>query len=261
MQAILPQGLFPQNFNRDKAVSVTASIAVNLAMVVAFASIANIDGKKIEDGAPLVLMGLGGSDGEAEKQEKAAAPAGPPPAAKPVPAAPAAAQVQYQDKPLDQKLALLPPEPLAQRSEASAPEPTADASAATEEQREAAEQQRRAQEAAKARAAEQAQADAKAAAAQAGSRGSPNAGGSGGYGALVFRHLQRFKRGNSVGAGAAFVRVSIDGSGGLQDCGIIRSSGSPAFDREALQTVRRAAPFPRPPEGGARTVNFNFTGT
>jgi protein TonB len=265
MQAILPRGLFPEGLSKEKAASLTASIVVNLAMIVAFASIANIDGTKIKEGASLVVIGLSGSASEsdqAEAKQAASLPAPPPPAAVPSSATPDFAK---REEPIEQKIALLQPaEAPAERTDGAPSKAQADTLPSPDQLREAAEQQRRAQEAARARAEEQAQAEArtKAAASEKAAVGSSGArsGGAGGYGAQIIQHLRRFTRGNSVGAGATLVRIAIDGTGGLQDAAVIRSSGSPSFDREALQTVRRAAPFPKPPGNAARTINFEFTG-
>jgi protein TonB len=263
MQATLTRGLLPGGLNKEKAASLTASIVVNLAMVAAFASIANIDGEKIKEGASLVVVGLSGSESESDRAEakQAASLPAPPPAATAAPAA--TAELLRKEKPAEQKIALLQPaEAPAERTDGTPSKAPADSQPSPDQLREAAEQQRRAQEAARTHAAEQAQAEAKAAASEkaaTGSNGSRSSG-AGGYGAQVIQHLRRFTRGNSVGAGATLVRISIDGGGGLQDAAIIRPSGSTGFDREALQTVRRAAPFPKPPGGEGRTINFEFTG-
>jgi TonB family protein len=42
--------------------------------------------------------------------------------------------------------------------------------------------------------------------------------------------------------------VSVDGKGELAELFILRSSGLPAYDDEALRTVRSSAPFSSPPE-------------
>lgn len=260
MQAILVRGLIPNGLSKEKAASLTASILVNLAMIVAFASIADIDGEKVKQGAALVVVGLSGSASEskrAEAKQVASLPAPPPPAAAPPSATPDFAK---REEPTEQKIALLQPAVApAERADGAPSKSQADSQPSPGQLREAAEQQRRAQEAARARAAELAQTEAQAAASEKASTGSSASRG-GGYGAQVIQHLRRFNRGNTVGAGFTGVRISIDGGGGLQDAAIIRSSGSASFDREALQTVRRAAPFPRPPGGESFTFNFNFTG-
>lgn len=258
MQAILPRSLFPPRLNKEKAASLTASIVVNLAMVVAFASVANIDRDKLEEGASLVVVGLSGSGEQAEAKQAASLPA-PPPAAAATPSA--TAELARKEEPAEQKIALLQPaETPAERTDGAPSKALADSQPSPDQLREAAEQQRRAQEAGRTRAAEQAQAEAKTAASEKAATGSSGTRSGGGYGAQVIQHLLRFTRGNSVGAGATLVRISIDGGGGLQEAAVIRTSGSAGFDREALQTVRRAAPFPKPPGGEGRTINFEFTG-
>lgn len=62
--------------------------------------------------------------------------------------------------------------------------------------------------------------------------------------------------------GRAVVRFSIRRDGALGEARLAASSGSPALDQAALETVRRAAPFPAPPAGtGAAltlTAPMNF---
>lgn len=64
--------------------------------------------------------------------------------------------------------------------------------------------------------------------------------------------------------GRAIVRLSIQRNGALAQASVTRSSGSALLDQAALETVRRAAPFPPlPPEiaGAALVLNapMNFT--
>lgn len=71
--------------------------------------------------------------------------------------------------------------------------------------------------------------------------------GSNAYNALVFGHLQRFKRYPKSGHGAsgtAVVRFALDRLGHVIDSVIAKSSGNQALDQEALDTLRRASPFP-----------------
>ncbi|WP_243923772.1 TonB family protein [Novosphingobium beihaiensis] len=86
-------------------------------------------------------------------------------------------------------------------------------------------------------------------------------GGAAGYAAKVRRHLMRYRRQNTVGAGSAFIRFTVLGDGKCRDIGVARTSGSSRFDRAAMQMVRRAVPFPRPPHGASRSFNFEITGT
>lgn len=80
------------------------------------------------------------------------------------------------------------------------------------------------------------------------------------YGAQIKRHLLRFRRQNTVGPGSAFIRFVILPDGKVDGIGVAQSSGSSRFDREAMQIVRRAVPFPNPPKGNSRSFNFEFTG-
>lgn len=84
--------------------------------------------------------------------------------------------------------------------------------------------------------------------------------GSGGYKAEVWRHLLQYRRPNAVGPGAALVSFSIGDNGSVADVGIARSSGSKRFDAEAMQMVRRAQPFPKPPSGVAMAFIFEIKG-
>ena len=66
--------------------------------------------------------------------------------------------------------------------------------------------------------------------------------GSDAYNALVFGHLQRFKRYPSSARGAqgvAVVRFVLNRAGA-----VTKSSGNDVLDREALEILRRASPFP-----------------
>lgn len=263
MQAILNRDLLPTGMTKEKAVSLGASIAVNLAMIVAFASIANIDAEKIEEGASLVVIGLSGSESDSDKAESKPAPSlpAPPPAAKPAHQA-AMPEVPKQE-PAQQKIALLDPaDQVADKASAPA-QPPAESKPSPDQLREAAEQQHRAQEAAARARAEQAQAEAQAQAKAAASSQAASAGSNGGpagYGSVFIRHIRRFQPPNRFGAGVTRVRASLDGNGNVLASTVIKSSGSAPFDREALQTVRRASPFPKPPGGEARSIDFDFTG-
>jgi protein TonB len=86
----------------------------------------------------------------------------------------------------------------------------------------------------------------------------------------VSKHLNRHKRYPQAARrqqlrGSATVRFVIDRSGQVMISEIIKSSGAPVLDEEALATVRRASPLPVPPsevedrylESFVR-VEFNF---
>jgi periplasmic protein TonB len=84
------------------------------------------------------------------------------------------------------------------------------------------------------------------------------------WAAMISAHLNRFKRypsGAEGITGRPSVRFALDGSGRVTSVSLIRSSGSSVLDDEAVATVRRASPFPSPPDGrGASfSVPVNFT--
>jgi protein TonB len=67
------------------------------------------------------------------------------------------------------------------------------------------------------------------------------------YNALVFCHLQRFKRYPAAAHGAAgttVLRFELNRTGEVIASGISKSSGNPVLDREALELLHRASPFP-----------------
>jgi periplasmic protein TonB len=83
-----------------------------------------------------------------------------------------------------------------------------------------------------------------------------------GYQALVFSQLAKAKGiGEYHGAaGTTGVHFTIDADGKLVSADVAVPSGDPALDTEALDIVRRAAPFPAPPKDAERTffANVNF---
>lgn len=80
----------------------------------------------------------------------------------------------------------------------------------------------------------------------------------------VSAHLARNKRypadalARGIG-GTASVAFTLDGNGHVTSVRLVRSSGSASLDRESRDLVRRASPFPPPPQGKASiTVPVNF---
>jgi len=59
-------------------------------------------------------------------------------------------------------------------------------------------------------------------------------------------------------SGVTQVAFAIDRDGRLIESWIVRGSGHPALDQEAIDTLRRAQPFPTPPDGLAGET-FEFT--
>lgn len=67
------------------------------------------------------------------------------------------------------------------------------------------------------------------------------------YNALVFGHLQRFKRYPSAAHGAVgtvVVQFALDRDGKVISGVVTKSSGNNVLDREAIEILRRASPFP-----------------
>jgi protein TonB len=67
------------------------------------------------------------------------------------------------------------------------------------------------------------------------------------YGELVFGHLQKFKRYPTAAHGAfgtVEVRFALNRSGEVISSEVTKSSGNGVLDREALDILRRASPFP-----------------
>lgn len=80
------------------------------------------------------------------------------------------------------------------------------------------------------------------------------------YPGQVMSKISRVGRPRVNARGTAVVSFTIAGSGGLSRVGLARSSGSSALDRAAVQIIRRAAPFPRPPAGAQRRFSINIQG-
>ena len=69
------------------------------------------------------------------------------------------------------------------------------------------------------------------------------------YRANVRAHLASNRPAGAYGSGRAVVAFGLSPAGGLRSVRIARSSGSPSLDKSVLQSVYRAAPFPKPPAG------------
>ena len=82
-----------------------------------------------------------------------------------------------------------------------------------------------------------------------------------GYQELVFSQLAKAKgiRRHMGMPGTAGVVFSVDASGKLVKASIAQPSGSDALDKEALEIVNAAGPFPKPPPGSERTFAANFS--
>ncbi|WP_157016190.1 energy transducer TonB family protein [Mesorhizobium xinjiangense] len=58
--------------------------------------------------------------------------------------------------------------------------------------------------------------------------------------------------------GEVHVQFTVSANGGVRGIRVVRSSGSPVLDKAAIDTVRRAAPFPSIPRGAGR-ASWPFT--
>jgi periplasmic protein TonB len=248
----IPEGM---GLSREKLVSFSASVLINLAIVGAFAGLARGTVRDSGEGEALTVVSLGGTvsaDGEVSEAE---AETSPPPAAtvepegaaesKPAPAV-LITRPQRVSEEVGERHPAVPqvaPEVVAANVPAvetpivAASAPPAKPSAALAD-----------------RPGERGEAESQVAM-------KDGDGGSGGYATEVRRHLMRYRRQNTSGAGSAFIRFTVEPDGRCHGIGIARSSGSTRFDHAAMQMVRRAVPFPRPPGGSSRSFNFEITGT
>lgn len=78
------------------------------------------------------------------------------------------------------------------------------------------------------------------------------------YPGEVLRKITRQRRASAPRSGKVVVSFSIAGSGALASAAVLRSSGSPALDRVALDHIRRSAPFAPPPRGAQTSFTFEF---
>ena len=80
------------------------------------------------------------------------------------------------------------------------------------------------------------------------------------YRGKVFRKIARARRGSVNIAGKTLVSLTIAPSGQLAGVSVARSSGSGKLDQIAVAQVRRAAPFPTPPNGKSLTFTLQIKG-
>jgi protein TonB len=76
------------------------------------------------------------------------------------------------------------------------------------------------------------------------------------YNALVFGHLQRFKRYPSAArgkSGTVVVRFVLNRAGDVIESAVTKSSGNDVLDREAVAILQRASPFPAFPAAKSGT--------
>ncbi|MDQ0393580.1 energy transducer TonB [Labrys monachus] len=77
----------------------------------------------------------------------------------------------------------------------------------------------------------------------------------------VLGHIRGYKRlpPDAKGSGSASVAFTVNRSGQVLSVRLVRSSGDPALDREAVALLRRASPVPPPPAGlGGATLSLTL---
>ncbi|WP_102108366.1 TonB family protein [Oceaniglobus roseus] len=80
------------------------------------------------------------------------------------------------------------------------------------------------------------------------------------YPGLVMRRLSRAGKPAVRARGAAVVAFTIGNGGNLASVSLTASSGSSDLDRAAVRLVRRAGPFPKPPQGARRSFSIRIEG-
>lgn len=73
---------------------------------------------------------------------------------------------------------------------------------------------------------------------------------------LVNRHLARIRKPRMNRSGNTDISFVLDASGRISSISVVRSSGHQQVDRAALNMIRRAAPFPKPPPGAQRRFSI-----
>lgn len=79
------------------------------------------------------------------------------------------------------------------------------------------------------------------------------------YPGTVMRRIQRNKPRTNI-RGTAVVSFAIAPSGRLASLSLAKSSGSAKLDQIALNAVKRASPFPRPPSGATTRLSLSVQG-
>lgn len=80
------------------------------------------------------------------------------------------------------------------------------------------------------------------------------------YAKAVMKKVRATRKAAGAGRGTAVVGFSIAADGGLAGVTLLQSSGDAGLDKVALDHIRRAAPFPPPPDGAGRDYSFEFEG-
>lgn len=80
------------------------------------------------------------------------------------------------------------------------------------------------------------------------------------YGAQVMKTVRKTRKEAAPAKGIVVVGFTVAADGGLAGVQVVQSSGHAGLDQVAMDHIRRAAPFPVPPEGANRSFAFEFVG-
>lgn len=75
-----------------------------------------------------------------------------------------------------------------------------------------------------------------------------------GYPKLVYQHIASRRQPKVRGKGTVTIAFTLNQDGSIAYAKVAKSSGRKRIDKAALNHVKRAAPFPRPP--AEATLNF-----
>lgn len=78
------------------------------------------------------------------------------------------------------------------------------------------------------------------------------------YAGIVLEILKRQRKFKSQSSGSVRVKLSIDGKGNLSEVKVLRSSGFPRDDKNARRFIKKAAPFPKPPNSNGITFEVEL---
>ncbi|NSX56204.1 energy transducer TonB family protein [Parasulfitobacter algicola] len=80
------------------------------------------------------------------------------------------------------------------------------------------------------------------------------------YPGRVMSQISRVPKPRVRSSGSAVISFSISSNGGLARVSLTRSSGFGELDRAAIDVIRKAAPFPIPPNGAQKSFSITITG-
>ena len=78
------------------------------------------------------------------------------------------------------------------------------------------------------------------------------------YAGIVLEILKKQRKFKSQSSGSVRVKLSIDGDGKLSAVKVLRSSGFPRDDKNARRFIKKAAPFPKPPNSNGITFEVEL---